>query len=224
MGLVSDTIIWLYHWQTLAAGVLALGGAWLTVRKIRHQIDQTDRHERERLAREHNAHRATLPLTLSGICHALRKLLRELDRAKSVLGQKPYIADFHAPPPTDHITELKEVVATTTNSTVTSPIAHLVREIQTLWARVETLYDKTEQKRRAGLVENINDWMIQAATTYALAESLFEYARGESDDGPAEVTVERVESVIFRDYLEDANLSRRIQNLLDHSELVWTRE
>jgi hypothetical protein len=215
-------VVWLYHWQTLAGAGLALIGAGLTIGQIRKQINQADRHERERIEREHLAHRATLPLALSGICDTLRRLVVELDRAKSVLSKSDRIADFSAPPPpSDHILELKNVISTTRDKSVIKPIAELIREIQTLWARVEVLYNKREQKRRAGLTDNVNGWIIQAATTYALAESLFPYAREESEHGPEAVKVEQAEALIFRHHIEDQALSKKITAMLEKSEFFW---
>jgi len=40
-------IEWLDRWQPLAAGSLALLGAWITVRAIKHQILQADKHSKE---------------------------------------------------------------------------------------------------------------------------------------------------------------------------------
>ncbi|WP_137681608.1 hypothetical protein [Aurantiacibacter suaedae] len=141
-----------------------------------------------------------------------------------MLANKSYIDDFSAPPPpSTHIDELKSIVASTEDKTVTDPISDLIREIQTLWARVDMLNNRTEQKRQAGIVISVNNWIIQAAKTYALAESLFEYARGESEEGPLEVKVKHLESVIFRYHLEDADLSAMIKVLMEKSELVWRR-
>lgn len=223
MSLVTDAVVWLYHWQTLLGAALALFGAWLTVRKIREQIDQSDRHERERLARQHNAPRATLPLTLSGITTALRDLIIELDRCKTILSKSQHVEDFSAPPPpSEYISDLKDVIATTEDRSVTEPIAELIREIQTLWARIETLASRSDQVRRASLVENVNDWMIQTATTYALAEALFDYSRAETPEGPTSVKVAQAQSLIFRHHLEDAQLVKRIERLITKSENSWT--
>ncbi len=52
------------EWQTLTAGLLALGGALWTVKAIRDQIAQQDRAEEERRWRRHQAARTALPAAL----------------------------------------------------------------------------------------------------------------------------------------------------------------
>jgi hypothetical protein len=73
---VAATMSWLYgagvslgdfvdHWQTLIAGLLALGGAWWTVHAIRAQVGQAREVEVDRRAREERAAKVVLSLALS---------------------------------------------------------------------------------------------------------------------------------------------------------------
>jgi ABC-type nickel/cobalt efflux system permease component RcnA len=55
------------HWQTLVTGIIALVGAWWTVRGIRSQIKQTIEFERDQHEREERAARSVLPMALSEI-------------------------------------------------------------------------------------------------------------------------------------------------------------
>src|SRR5688572_15153227 len=71
-------IDWLNTWQTLFGGILAIAAAAFA-------IGQTERHESRRRQSRHAAARATLPLTLSGIC----------DYATSVAGHLRTVLMFH---------------------------------------------------------------------------------------------------------------------------------
>src|SRR5690606_3535546 len=59
----------LQEWQTLAAGLMALGAAWWTVTTMQKQIDaEKERHE-DTLRRKKFAACAKMPDALSEICH-----------------------------------------------------------------------------------------------------------------------------------------------------------
>jgi hypothetical protein len=58
---------WLYDWQTLVSGLLALGAAWWATSSLREQIAQTDQLHWQDVERRHNAARVMLPLALAGI-------------------------------------------------------------------------------------------------------------------------------------------------------------
>lgn len=219
----SDPDQCLYEWQGLEGGALALAAALLGVLFLKRQIKQSDRHERERLQRQENAVRATLPLTLNGLIESLRRMLLALDGVKAEVREKGFASNFDPPAtPTEHIAELQDVIASTDRRTVIEPILQIIREIQTLWARVETLRDEREQKRRAGLEQNIDDWIIQSAQIHALIEGLFDYARAESNDGPTAVGWERTESIIFHLGIESKTLVERIKRGLEKSPNFWT--
>lgn len=212
----------LYEWQSLEAAILALIAAAISVYFLRRQIQQTDHQESKRLRRQHNAVRTTLPLTLSGLGQTLRKMLMALNAAGVKVRRQGYVDDFQAPEtPVSHIAELQAVVASTDDPSVTELISRIVREIQILWSRVEMLTDRAQQERTAGLMESIDDWIIQAAQAYALSESLFRYARMEDDSGPSEVTWERAETILFVLNIESQSLVKRVREGLERSNSFW---
>jgi adenine-specific DNA methylase len=57
----------LYHWQTLAAGILALLAAWRTIRATNREIETTLRLERRRAAREGYAFHAMLEAAMGRV-------------------------------------------------------------------------------------------------------------------------------------------------------------
>lgn len=213
----------LFEWQGLEGGALALAAAVFGVIYLRRQITQSDRHERERLERQHNAVRATLPLTLSGLIEAMRQMLIALDDAKRDVRADGFASNFEPPAtPVQHITELQAVIESTGDRTVIEPISQVIREIQTLWSRTQVLGNEREQRRRAGLERNVDEWIIQAAQVHALIESLFNYARGESQTGPTEVAWERAEFPIFQLGIESKSLVERIAAGVEKSPNFWS--
>ena len=212
----------LFEWQGLEGGILALVAAGFSVWFLWCQIRQSDRHEQGRLERQHAAVRATMPLTLSGMVDPLRQMLLKLEAAKEEVRRNGVASSFEPPlPPDEFVTQLQQVIGSTSNKSIIEPISQIIREIQTLWARVRTLQDERDQRRRAGLMQNIDEWIIQTAQVHALVESLFEYARGEHDNGPSAVGWERAESIIFQLGMESRELSQVIQRGLATSPSFW---
>lgn len=213
----------LYEWQGLEGGFLALVAAAVSIFFLRRQIMLSDKHEGQRLQRQQNAARATLPLTLSGLIESLRSMLLALELARIEVKAKGQADDFEPPhTPTEHIAELQAVIATTDKDSVIKPMSQIIREIQTLWSRVGDLRDQAAQRRRVGLEQNIDEWIVQAAQIHALIESLFDYARAETEDGPSSVSWERAESVIFQLGIESTSLKNAIQRKLEKSPNFWT--
>lgn len=224
----SDPFAILRNWQTLLGAGLALVGAYLTVRKIRDQIEQSDRHERNRLLRAHRASRATLPLTLSRLCLWADEMALELDRSKRKIrnkGQKEFAGEFVPPsPPDDQVSEIQSIIRTTDEVSVVEPLAELIRQIQTLWSRTAALNDESDMASRVGLAQNIDDWIIQTAQIYGLAESLFDYSRSETETGPNSVDWDRVTQFLMRRKIEDKALFDLIRRRVEHNSSYWPRK
>lgn len=218
----SDPSLCWFEWQTLVSGLLAVAAAGFTVRYLKKQISQSDKQERDRLRRQHDATRATLPLTLSGLIDAMRKMLSELEQAKVEFKQTSVVKNFDPPsPPTDAIQELQQIILSTDNPNVVQTISEIIRQMQTLWARVDVFRSEKEQAIRAGLSLEINERIIQAAKIHALIESLFDYARCETEDGPTSIAWERAESVLVQLYVYDEPLKAIVKRGLDKSSDFW---
>ena len=213
---------WLYEWQTLVAGVLALLAAAVSVYFLRQQIDQSDRHERERLERQHRAVRATLPLTLAGLIEPLSAMITALHLAAIEVANNGIAKSFSPPPaPGEYVEQLQQVLATTDESTVTEPIAEIIREIQTLWSRVRTLQTEQAQRRAADLTAQIYSWIIQTSQIFVLVESLFEYARGRTQSGPKDASWAQVGTVIMRLQVEAEALHKLVNDGHSTSPSFW---
>ncbi len=189
---------------------------------LKRQIEQSDRHERQRLQRQQKAARATLPLTLSGLSLSLRQMLEALASARNEI-RNGGISHAFAPPetPVEHIEELQAVIMSTDKRSVVEPIAQIIREIQTLWSRIEFLRDVRQQESMAALELSVDEWILQSAQIHALVESLFAYARGGTDEGPSDVEWGRAESIISQLRIESATLNELIRARSEQSSNFW---
>ena len=215
---------WLYDWQTLLSGMLALGAAFLAASQIRKQIVQVEKHETERRTRKFNAVRATLPLALSGICSFSKNMLTELSQVRSAishLGSVPVPKSFNPPsPPSELVSALQDMVEATAQTNVIAAISEIISEIQTLSSRVDGLSDNAQIRQAIGMDRNIDEYIIQTARMYALAEALFDFARRKDEFGPKELPWDRVYSALHFTNIEDhqfpdlyADLQRRSQRV-----------
>lgn len=190
---------WIYDFQTLITGLLAIGAAWIAATIAKGQLEAAKEQihvAREQIAagtaeadqvreRRLRAVRATLPVTLSSICEysqavgsqlaaswpAAANLYPNDDNGITNYPVKAELPDI----PFEQLESLELVLEFTDVEEVASRIESIMREMQVLAARIAPL--------RYG-AEIGTDWLagliIQAATLYARAESLFTYARGKA--------------------------------------------
>lgn len=167
---------WLNRYQTLFAGLLALGGAAATVWAIRLQIDTGKEAEADSRRREHLAAQSVLALALSTLgnyceeCVAyLRKLQRELPK------QTPIHAINPAPRLPDKLVEPFMQCVRFTSDDKASQIANLLSVLQIQHARIVSLHNETI------IQHSIDSRLLDTADLMARASKLFSYARGETN-------------------------------------------
>ncbi len=197
---------WLYGWQTLVSGILAIAAAGVGSWLLYQQVTQSDKHEQKRLSRKFEAVRATLPLTLSGLCDFSTQMLMELARVRPTAAYTATTSgNFINPPPAPAqlVQELKEVIEATDNKDVNLIISEIIREIQVLSSRVNGLNDKNQMKHVNGLEINIDEYMIQSIRLHALSESLFDFSRQETNFAPDNISWDRAYSTLSRYYIDE---------------------
>ncbi|WP_157217999.1 hypothetical protein [Flavisphingomonas formosensis] len=187
---------WIYDFQTLITGLLAVGAALYAARFAQKQVNAArlqievardqiaaikDQADRERTARLRAA-RASLPTTLSSICEfaqeagealhaawpAAAKLYPEDHDPNSV---QPVTANL-PPFPYELLDSLERIVELTDAEDVAERIESILREAQIFSARTRPLVSGTDINTDLLAIH-----IIQAAALYARAESLFTYAR-----------------------------------------------
>jgi hypothetical protein len=165
-------------------GLLALLGAWWTVRGIRGQIAQTAQLEKARHLREERAARAVLPMALSELAQYSMDCIRLLEPHVPSSGASPQIPpDMTAPRIPDAILEPMQACARFADPTVADQIQHLLGWLQIQHSRLEDLIQRARQRpsREMWVVEGVGA-IMDAAELHAGCSGLFPYARGSTPD------------------------------------------
>jgi hypothetical protein len=173
-------VAFLNQWQTLVAGLLALIGAWWTVRKIRDQIRQTADLENDRRIREERAARIVLPLALSEITQYSIDCMRFLQPFAPVIGKAPQVLPgMVIPRIPPGILEPMQASARFADINVAESIGGTIAWLQVQHARLESLI-----QRAAGRIGQ-DIWtaeaigaIMDAAELYVRCTRLFPYSRG----------------------------------------------
>ncbi|MCW2339113.1 type II secretory pathway pseudopilin PulG [Sphingobium sp. B2D3A] len=187
---------WIYDFQTLIAGILAVGAALyaarfaqkqvgaanLQIEVAREQIAAVKEQADQERAAKLRAARASLPTTLSSICEYAQEAGEALYAAwpvaakvypddhdpHSVQSVKADIPSF----PYELLDSLERIVELTDAEDVAERIESILREAQVFSARTRPLVSGTNIDTDVLAIH-----IIQAAALYARAESLFTYAR-----------------------------------------------
>ncbi|GHH16167.1 hypothetical protein GCM10008023_19860 [Sphingomonas glacialis] len=194
---------WFYDYQTIIASGVALCAALIAaeisrrqLRSSREQLVEMRRQaDRDRAGRLRAA-RASLPAVLSAICDYAETTARTLngawpaaaalypDDANPLAAYRVTLAI--APFPSATLESLERIVALTDSDGVAERIESILREAQVLGARTRKLTTGDEVRTSMLAV-----YILQAASMYARAESLFEYARHQADGVAAQPLWER---------------------------------
>lgn len=188
----------LNRWQTLVAGLLALLGAWWTVRGIRGQIAQTALLEKERHLREERAAKVVLPMAVSELTQYsvdCIKLLEPHVRSSGASRQVP--PDMTAPRIPDAILEPMQASARFADPSVAAQIQQTLGWLQIQHSRLENLIQRARQRssREIWEVEGVGA-IMDAAELHAGCSDLFSYARGSTPD-PSLTFEKKLQTALF---------------------------
>ncbi|WP_143255995.1 hypothetical protein [Altererythrobacter xiamenensis] len=193
----------LYEWQTLEAATLATIAAAITIWLLWTQIQRSDRLERARLNREHQANRFLMAHTLSTISEYSEEVIQSLDEARSIRKAGRLRGNWSPPVfPHEAIESLADFLRTSENEPVNQLVGELVSQLQILNARLESLI-REEQTYRIGVNFNIAEYQIQAAKIRQVCGALFPYARTQSDSAP--IALERAAVVSSLEFSDAGN-------------------
>jgi len=191
MWWVDSFVAWLKDWQTLVAGVLALGAALIGGRYIMVQVRESRRQENDRIGRAYAAARATMPLALSAVSeYAMEcgRVLRPLHAGAKdeTIGHRGVT---FPPLPVEVITAFQRIIETAPEPRVSGVFARFLCALQVQTARLDSV--KTDLSAGAPsavmvVSAELEDRVLDAAVIWARAAALFEFARGESDEVPRE--------------------------------------
>ena len=208
-SLLSDAYRLVSEFQTLIAGVIALVAAYLTVRTMRQQIRQSDDHAADIRRRKSKAARAAMPGALSALCdHAEASAYVAVRLRRAVDGNeigRRASEETHSISalviPQGAITILRECIEFSDDEPAES-ISELIRTLQIQYARLRGIAaDCRGENSGSSIVVttllNADQNIFDATNLYALTESLFVYARAETDSAPSRVCQDDVLRALF---------------------------
>jgi hypothetical protein len=195
-------------WQTLIAGLLALIGAWWTIRAM-------NRHAQEGGLRKARAARALLPATLMAVIRYAAVSVRWLESVKEKAtfteqgqyGNQSVSVNTWPRPDPGFIHELVQCVEYF-DGAHSSYTSELLSQIQIQQARIAELHDYFADpphhgRTRSGLRRDIHKFMADSVKIAALANQLFPYARRKSDAAPAPLDLAAMRSALYDCKLDD---------------------
>lgn len=188
---IGDLVLFVWvgkDWATLVSGLLALGAALIGASYLKQQIDQSDNFEKIRRAKKQASVKAILPLALDSCvtyAEASGETLKELrercvQHALPMTGQAPQFPSI----PEDIVSTLRQAVEFSKNTIEEKLFSKIISELQIQRARLKGIEEAFRMDTRTILSINIDRYILQTAEIHALAQSLFEYARGKTEEVP----------------------------------------
>jgi hypothetical protein len=188
---------WFYDYQTFIGAMIALLAALIAAEIARRQLAETKRQAARDRAGRLRAARASLPAVLSAVCDYAEVAGRTLNAAWPVdamlypndvdpLASRRMTVSIQSFP-AETLRSLERIVELTDNEAVADRIESILRESQVLSARTRKL-DAGDNLT----IDHLSFYILQTASIYARAESLFEYARRQSDGVSGETLWKRV--------------------------------
>lgn len=170
---------WIYHyvyqWQTLITGILALAGALITVHYLRHQTRKSEELAKQANDRDDVAARAVLSLHLSDLSEYARSCIQLIEKHLDRTTSLPADTEVAAPPP-DAILALQACVRYSAPA-VSEQISLLLNKLQVQRSRFSGFIEKY----RGSYIPQFEavDRIIELADLYAEVDRLYLYSRNE---------------------------------------------
>jgi hypothetical protein len=195
----AEAEAWLYKWQTLLSGGLALLAAIVTIVVIVGQIQQTGTIETNRRRRKLRAARATLPMALAAVCDYAEGCVRDLISLMPV-DEERVVARLPARPelPADIIPTFEKCIEFA-DEPEASHLIGLLRRLQIQYSRLADAGEMREDRLLLRL--NIETYIVDGAEVHFRASSLFAFSR-ETDQHPAHSLMNSLGNMGIHDFDE----------------------
>ena len=180
--LPSGVANWIKDWQNLIAALFAIGAAILAYHSARQQLKQNDRQEGNRRSKKHASVRAMLPLALSQITEYAQNSACALIDLLGLCQDELFppnssIENLPQPLPHETLKVLAELIEYSDDIDA-SLVEAMVAWIQIHDARVRRVIRDNQDPAGTVVVRtNISGRIIDAASIYAAAATLFNYGR-----------------------------------------------
>jgi hypothetical protein len=181
--LLGEFSKWLFRWQTLVAALVASVAAYIAFQNTTRTLKHSERLENNRRNRKHAAVRAVLPLALAQVTAYGERSARDLNELVNKcngesLPSKTAPASIAEPLPSETLETLSEFIEYSDSVNV-EIIEATVAWIQIHDSRIRGLfYDNHDPSGDHVVVRTeIEGRIIDAASIYAGASAVFDYAR-----------------------------------------------
>jgi hypothetical protein len=176
---------WLYDWQTLISGVLAISAAAVSVWMLHRQISQAEAFRRDELSRRHAAARVALPISLAAVSSMVSEIVGNIAAAIESSDDPDFETAFNDAARDKSEPELVRValdssvlssfqgfVETLHNESEIRHIAEMISSIQVLLARYND-FDMSVVNR----VDGFYGILLDASKVAMLNDAVYNYSR-----------------------------------------------
>ncbi|MEQ1543201.1 MAG: hypothetical protein ABL926_13220 [Novosphingobium sp.] len=218
---IADPSLCLFEWQTLVGGLLAILAAGAGSFLLYSRIKQSERHELERRGRKFAASRATLPLALSEVTLFARRMVTWLENHRAYLSSAALAANPVDPPSIgdDLIRNLQEFIEATYNTVAVDHISEIIREIQVLSSRAESLILDSSM---IGMTFSVDEYVVQAARLHVITGHLFGFARGKDKGPPDSISWDEVGRYLSVQHHIDEDSHPGVYSILQRRGAAWS--
>lgn len=198
----------LRDWQSLIAGLIAIGAAIIGGAYVQAQTRLTDQHEQDRIRRQFDSNRALLPLTLSKMSAYARESVTALRAIYPAGAAEAVNTNIDLPifpdPPEAVVQQLVALIGASRDASIRVHVAELLSRLQVQSARMLDLRHMREWgENRIFTRSELDEYLLNAADIYARCSNLFDYARRESNVVPNEPTAPNLSSSLNQLGLRD---------------------
>jgi hypothetical protein len=193
----SELLAWLQKWQTLAAASVALFAAYIAFRNTTRSLAQAEKLETFRRSRKHAALRAVLPLALAQVSNYAERSARALNElvgncTGETLQAMTAPESLVQPLPPDTLKTLADFIEYSNGDV--GIIADTVAWIQIHDSRLRGLVEANRDPSQTRVVvrTEIEARIIDAASIYAGATAVFDYARRRESQLPPRLSWDAV--------------------------------
>jgi hypothetical protein len=209
---LSCTYKYFLDWQTLIAGLIAIGAAFIGGQFIHKQIRASERLEENRRRRKFAAARSVLPLALSALSDYARRCAVALKAIYAQRDDESILKQINLPEfpslPGAIIEDLR-VMIEFGDDALYDVLATLLEELQVQTARLNDLWGELRTPgERSTTVSNIVDYILDTAFIYARAAALFDFARRKSEAIPGDPSYEQIMSALNQTGFLDEEFDR----------------
>lgn len=176
---------WIYHYQTLISGFLAVAAAAVTVLFIREQIKTSQAQHVELIGRRFRSMRANLPLALMELSDYAQECIQIFSELMAKKEEDEDIkSEVEVPSlPISTLHTITELISLAEEKDA-AMLQALLRFVQIQQSRLRsTAFELSEKKNPGGIIllQNLRGDVLDAFTIKKMTNFLFPYARWESD-------------------------------------------